>query len=637
MILGNPSTPATLGVLIDNSRDVISSPTLTLSNKDAAVLLAFLATLVAIIGVRSWRISRFAMYMAFVPRQHHVEASIDDQLRPQQVILRNSETATGAAVGLLNYTYASKEAEAAGTRHRLKGTLCSMIALGHWATFIILSILTSQIVFGRTVVSKATLSCGKWGADLNSSSSVFHLVYNELGLNATLDADNYVQNCYFNHVKSGIFDCERLMSQAIDVSVSHDAECPFPSNVCRTKFALAVDTGNVSLAHLGINTRLAHELYFRRRSVCAPIHEDLFYVGTYTSANLSWFKPDEKMDIYRFITPTDDFPMMDHLVRHDNRSVAYKLDAYHLPFSYPLPETLAAPLHFKEQLRDGSHGPSIILLSGQGITFKNKSDDALWSVHTEVEYPNGTFQDLDLTKLPPSYRMDRVLNIIGCNERFQLCAKHTNRCLPWSGLLPLVNAEAIDDRASSSAQIGRDLITAVSLLNTVIIDTSIPAVIAGRDGSSALRASRHTNNGEQYYLEKEQWKTEMAKLQLGIFNTIQGPNGLRPTDTINLWADSPMMNICGRVKYRSADHTSLSFVGVVVIIVASAFLIAVSLFDIIIDWVPRKWSGRRLMQWEASKSLALLQRKKRPGHDRERESSADGPQLLVEEARSKPT
>lgn len=643
MILGNPSTPAKLGVWMDYSRDAISSATLTLINRDAAVLLAFLATLVAITGVRSWRISRFAMYMAFVPRQQHVEASINHQLLPQQVILRNSETATGAAVGLLSYTYVNKETEAAGNRHRLKGTLFGVIALGHWATFVVLSILTSQIVLGRTVVSKATSSCGKWGPDLNSSN--FNLVYNELGLNATLDADNYVQNCYFNHVKSGIFDCERLMSQAIDVSVTHDAECPFPSNVCRTKFALAVDTGNVSLAHLGINTGLAHELYFRRRSVCAPIHEDLFYVGTYTSANLSWFKPDEKMDIYRFITPTDDFLMMDHLVRHDNRSAAYKLDAYHFPFSYPLPETLAAPLHFKDQLRDGSHGPSIILLSGRGITFTNKSDDALWSVHTEVEYPNGTFRGLDLTKLPPRYRMDRVLNIIGCDERFQLCAKHTNRCLPWSGLIPLVDMKAIDDRASSDAQIGRDLITAVSLLDNVIPDTSIPAVIAGRDGSSALRASRHMNNGEQYYLEKEQWKTEvtywfavaMAKLQLGIFNTIQGPNGLRPTDTMNLWADSPMMNICGRVKYRSADHTSLSFVGVVVVIVVSAFLITMSLFDLVIDWVPKKWRGRRLMQWEASESLALLERQKGPGHDRERESSDNGPQLLVEEARPKLT
>ncbi|RTE80488.1 hypothetical protein BHE90_005000 [Fusarium euwallaceae] len=643
MILGNPSTPTTLGVWMDYSRDVISSPTLTLSNRDAAVLLAFLATLVAITGVRSWRISRFAMYMAFVPRQQHAEASINDQPLPQQVILRNSETATGAAIGLLSYTYINKAPKAAGTRQGVKGTLFSAIALGHWATFIALSILTSQIVLGRTVVSKATSSCGKWGPDVNSSD--FSLVYNEMGLNATLDADNYVQNCYFNHIKSGIFDCERLMNQAMNISVSHDAECPFPDNVCRTKFALAVDTGNVNLAHLGINTRLAHELYFRRRSVCAPIHEELFFLETYTAANLSWFKPDEKLSIYRFVTPTDDFPLFDHLVRHDNRSLAYKLDAYYFPLPYPLPDTLAAPLHFRDQLRDGYHGPSIILLSGRGITFTHKSDDALWSVHTEVEYPNGTFRGLDLTKLPPKYRMDRVLNIIGCDERFQLCAKHSNRCLPWSGLLPLVDTKALDDRAISNTQIGRDLITAVSLLQNVIPDTSISEVIAGRDGSSALRASRHTNNGEQYYLEKEQWKTEvtywfavaMAKLQLGIFNTIQGPNGMRPNGTMNLWADSPMMNICGRVKYRSADHTSLSFVGVVVVIVVSVFLITVSLFDIIIDWVPKKWRGRWLMQWEASESLALLERQKRPEHDLERESSANAPQLFVEEARPKLT
>ncbi|KAJ4309242.1 hypothetical protein N0V84_011623 [Fusarium piperis] len=633
MTLGSPSTPAKLGIWTDYSRDAISSTTLTLSNRDAAVLLAFLATLVAITGVRSWRISRFAMYMAFVPiiEAGVPDQGISDQLLPQQVILRNSETATGAAVGLLSYMYLGKECKTDGTRQRLKGTLLSVAALGHWAAFIVLSILTSQIVLGRTVVSKATLNCGKWGPDLNSSE--FNLVYNELELNATLEADNYVQNCYFNHVKSGIFGCERLMSQAMNISVSHDAECPFPSGVCRTKFALAVDTGNVSLAHLGINTRLAHDLYFRRRSVCAPIHADLFFVGTYTSENISWFKADEKMSIYRFVTPTPDFPFQEHLVRHDNRSAAYKLDAYHFPFPYPLPETLAAPLHFRDPLRDGNHGPSIVLLSGRGIIFTNQSDDALWSVHTRVEYPNGTFKGIDLTKLPPKYRMDSVLNIIGCDERFQVCAKHTNRCVPWSGLIPMVDKSAIDDRARSNVRIAQDLITAVGLLDNIIPDTSIPAVIAGRDGSSALRASRHTSSGEQYYLEREQWKTEvrywfavaMAKLQLGIFNTIQGPNGLRPNGTMNLWADSPMMSICGRVKYRSADHTSLSFVGVVVVIVVSVFLITVSLFDIIIDRIPGKWRGRRLTQWEASESLALLERQKRPEHDAGRESSDSVP------------
>ncbi|KAM0431287.1 hypothetical protein ACHAPT_005258 [Fusarium lateritium] len=643
MTLGTPSTPTTLGVWKDHSRHAFSSTTLTLSNRDAAVLLAFLATLVAITGVRSWRISRFAMYMAFTSRPD-VEISANDEgasdeLLPQQVILRNSETATGAAVGLLSYTYLSKEAKATKLQQRLKGTLFGIIALGHWATFIVLSILTSQIVLGRTVVSKATSSCGKWGPDTNSSD--FNVVYNELGLNATLDADNYVQNCYFNHVKSGIFDCERLMSQSIPISVSNDAECPFPSNVCRTKFALAVDTGNVSLAHLGINTRLAHDLYFRRRSVCAPIREDLFFVGTYTSANLSWFKPDEKMSAYRFITSTDEMPFYDHLVRHDNRSLAYKLDAYHFPFPYPLPESLATPLHFTDQLRVGYHGPSIVLLSGRGITFTKQSDDALWSVHTEVEYPNGTFQGIDLSKLPTTYRMDRALNIIGCDERFQLCVKHTNRCLPWSGLLPRVNMTAVDERAASDKILARDLSIPISLLEDVIPDTSIPAVLAGRDGSSALRASRHTRDGEQYFLEKEQWKTEVtywfavaiAKLQLSIFNTIQGPSGLPPNSTMNLWADSPNMNLCGRIKYRSAGHTSLSFVGVVVVIVVSAFLITVSLFDIIVDRVPKKWRGRRLTQWEASESLALLERQKRGQQDADRESSVDGPQSMAEEAR----
>ncbi|KAM6536143.1 hypothetical protein FALCPG4_005660 [Fusarium falciforme] len=569
--------------------------------------------------------------MAFMHKSNG-QADFGDQgtrpkVLPQQVILRNSETPTGAAFGLLSYTFPWGKLAVAKNQQQLKGTLVSAIALGHAVTFIALSILTSQIVLGRIVVSSASSGCGQWAVERTDNASVLTIL--ELGLNATLDADNYVQNCYFGSTKSAIFDCERLISQSIPFSVSN-ASCPFSSDVCRTDFSLAIDTGNVSLAQLGINTKLADQLYFRRRSICAPIREDLFHVETYTSANLSWLVGEEKLSFYRFYTGPESMRNSDHIVRHDNHSAGYELTAYHYPLnSYERANYLASPLYMSDQLSDGNHGPSIVLLSGGGITFDKPYDDPLWSVHAEVEIHNTTFRGIDLSNVPTMYRMDRVLNIIGCDERLQICAKTTDRCMPWSGLyLDGLNLTAIGDNAAHGNDTAWDLATPLALLADAITGTSIPGSIAGRDSSSALRASRYMRGGQHFYLEPEQWKTEvtywfalaLARLQLGIYNTIERPVGVDLNRTVNRWADTPMMSLCGRVKYRSANHTSLSFVGVVVVVVVSITIIILSFFEVVIDLMPSRWLKNRVLQWGSSDNLALLEAKE----NLEPESTSEG-------------
>lgn len=610
MAMFEDNAPVTEGVWSDYSRPGLQRKVLTLTNRDAAIVVAFLATIVGIAGVRSWRITRFFLFMAFMRNtsggSNVKDQGISSKIRPQQVLLRNSETATGAAFGFIAGTF---------TNHfkiRKRDTLVTMMALGHGITFIALSILTSQIVLGRTVVSQAIPDCGRWGVVARDTPSIITGLM--MTLNATLDADNYVQNCYFDATRSSIFNCERLNSQSIDFSVSHDASCPFSPEVCRTNSSIAMDTGNITFSQLGINTKLSDQLYFRRRTVCAPLREDLFHVATYTSWNLSLLAEGDQIDMYRFYTGPDN-TSADHIVRDDFRSIAYELTAYHYPINDTDKDRLAAPLHFRDQLRDGHHGPSIVLLSGRGITFDQQYDDPLWSVHTEVEYPNGTLHGVNLSDTPTTYRMDRSLNMLGCDERFQICAKHTGRCVPWSGLYPVTNETLLDEELRPGTTDQLDLIIPIILVSSIIPMTSIPDSIAGRDGSTALRASRYVHVGRHFFLEPEQWKTEvtywfamaLARLQLGIYSTIQKPAGVDPNIMMNFWADTPLMMLCGRVKFFSSNHTSLSFVGVVTVIVVSACLIFISFFDLLVDFMPNK--GRGLLQWTLSENFALLEGK----------------------------
>ncbi|KAJ3536612.1 hypothetical protein NM208_g6647 [Fusarium decemcellulare] len=624
------SSPVTVGVWTDYSRTGILAKVLTLSNRDATVLVAFLATLVSIVGVRSWRITRFILFMAFTsklaPQVDLGEEMTRSQILAQHVILRNSETANGAVFSLLGCSFSKSP-------HRVKTFFLSLLALVHGAVFIALSILTSQIVLGRTVVSRPTASCGQWTTSSSYNGTDQYLASMELHLNGTEDADNYVQNCYFETRTSGIFQCERLVSQSIPFSVSHNASCPFKNDICRNASSFAMDTGNISLAHLGINTKLADQLYFRRRSVCSILREEMFYVETLTSksANFSYLRDGENITVYDFDTGQGG-ESNPKLVSNYDLGTSYELNAYLVPINDSLKnDTWTSLLSFSDELYRGFHGPSIILLSGQGIKFYQQYDDPLWSVHREIQYPNVTIFGTELSEMPTAYRMDRPLNVIGCDERFQICYKSINKCLPWSGLYPdPVDLAELDETALDDLGTTKDLIIPLSMLIHHIPQTSIPESISDR-GSSALRASRSLYFGIQASLEEEQWKTElnywfgmaMARLQLDVYKTIDKPAGLDLNRTENYW---DMNNgtykdeLCGRIRFNSSDHTSLSFLGVMVIVVVSAFLILLSFFEDAMGLVPSRWCGSGLLRWEASENIALLKAKE----ILEKKSTGDG-------------
>ncbi|RSL59383.1 hypothetical protein CEP54_007295 [Fusarium duplospermum] len=546
------------------------------------------------------------------------------QILPYQVILRNSETPNGAALSLLSCLFSKSNSNIVSkNRRRFQSTLLGAVALSHGIIFIALSILTSQIVLGRTVVSKATSTCGHWIVRPNNGSEK-SLANSEWVLNSTLDADNYVQNCYFGSQGTGIFDCEKLESQSFPFSVFHNATCPFESHVCRTDSAFAMETHNISLAQLGINTKLADQLYFRKRTTCAPIREELFYVKTYTSNDLDWLKEGDNRTLYGFYAGLPTFPngTLPHMVPNDHLIPSYEVTAYYIPLNATNTTSQNHSLLLSDPLPRGFHGPSIVLLEGRGVTFHEESDDPLWSVHTKVKYGNGTLAGVNLDEAPVMYRMDSDLNIIGCDERIQICHRSTNRCLPWSGLMPEFKATELDDRAAVDVETVLDINIPLMIVTPLLDKTSIPDGIAGRGGSS-LRASRTLYGGRQLRLEPEQWKTEltywfglgMARLQLDIYKTIERHDGLNVDGAMNVWADLPSGSmqemLCGKIKFRSPNHTSLSFTGVIVVVVVSSVLIALSFFEVLVDLMPAKWKGNRVLLWAWSENLALLEGKQR--------------------------
>lgn len=89
-----------MGFWHDSYKGTAFGATLTLQDKHAVTLLAALAVLVTFAGNRSWFLWRYIWHSSYL-NQAHRTAVIQIHQRKQQVLLRNSETAGGAFVGLL--------------------------------------------------------------------------------------------------------------------------------------------------------------------------------------------------------------------------------------------------------------------------------------------------------------------------------------------------------------------------------------------------------------------------------------------------------------------------------------------------------------------------------------------------------
>jgi hypothetical protein len=263
----------------DWDRGKVLGATLTLKNENAAILVAALAVLVTLAGNRSWHICRLLWHSLLRSRETH-KAIVKDHRRRQQVLLRNSETASGATVGLFQEWFAFGITKVLRECSPKDITL-GMFVIGHAVLFIALGVLVSKIILGNTVVSKAVDTCGVWvptiAADGNFTTES-NLITEELWLNQTLNSESYVRSCYSNGGSQGILDCNRFATQSLPYRLYSDEACPFNSSVCLPDdtSAFRMVTDNITLSQLGMNGKYSNEIAIQRQSTCAVLNASLF-------------------------------------------------------------------------------------------------------------------------------------------------------------------------------------------------------------------------------------------------------------------------------------------------------------------------------------------------------------------------
>jgi hypothetical protein len=474
---------------------------------------------------------------------------------------------------------------------------------GHILLFLAAGILTSQIVVGRTVVSRVVASCGQWMSTERPSLDNIPawLLLHELQMNQTLDADNYVRNCYDYGTSRHILDCRKFVTASLAHTTDHDAPCPFPEDICITgNKSFAMDSGPITFSSLGINSRFARDVSIRRRSTCASVFPEPFELKGLTNNT-------ESESYYLFDNITGNPLMQLQYFTHHNISVDYDIRAFNLGNNST--QEIRAPL----RLDMSSHTVSVVLLSGMGIRFTSPTDDPFFSAHQII--PKDLMPLSDRT----FYKMDRKVNVIGCDEQVQLCSSLTGKCLPWQGLWTISasnNVLALLGGLSLSGPETHDLYINLVLLQSLLVWTGIPFAIEYRPAAAALQAGRYFYQSVQFDIGADQWKRELnywfsmglARLQLELFNTIEKPPQLDADRAVNLWVTHNLTGMCGKVKFNSAGHTTLSALGLGLVLGLSGLLVAASFADVVTVKVLRTFGkGSRVAAWEECQTSALLE------------------------------
>ncbi|KAF8536109.1 hypothetical protein BDD12DRAFT_852478 [Trichophaea hybrida] len=592
----NLSSVVYIGFWTDYQRGRILGHMLTLDTRSATVLMAVLVVLIGFAAGRSWRIWAFCLHTTHHLSRQNSQTPTTFPIRQQQVILRNSGTAGGALLSLVSLPFNQKRGTTTFSKKASPSALLVFFVLAHWMAFVAFRILTSLINAGNTVRSTDTPDCGEWIPNNTPSENAsveeltrYQVVAGELILNGTLDAESYVRGCYGQISEGpGVLDCRTLTQRSLEY-FTEMARCPFHDDICliqnRDQSAFVMDTGNVSFAQLGLNSKYSERLFFRRRTVCSPITVQPFLYSKENvktellNAGMTGVDP-ETYGVCSFFQ-----------ISGVNASYAFQYNStgYEVISHFTFDASLYPPLPIL-QTQTPLYTFSVVTLRAPGVVFLRDYSDPLFYVQTKVPRGIHGFSF-------GAYQMTRPINAVACQGMAMLCSKVTNYCTDWSSLAQatffgdiigkLIGGHG-DDEGSS----------AVVLVSHALIDSAVYHTIADRSASS-LQASRYLAINLQMRLADEQWKLSWktpARDLLELQRFRNAPNASLP--------DSSKM--CNIVKFHSAEHTTLRGAWIIVIF---AYVVFVTIFSFGDSWVPYILKNKTeifLKPWENNEKLRLL-------------------------------
>lgn len=209
----------------------VNGVTLTVSRRDGAYLIAFLALFVHVVGASFWRLASFVIFHAkAVP---HLEDNVGLQ---QQTILRNSASAISGLRGFMKIFLRSRKP---------RKNLPMMVWSGlNFALFLVAGIMSSKVTSTTSDVLLTPSHCGRWWTPVHlhaaNATALFEAGVAQSALsNLQAASCKKASTCYGNNSISN--SCLNPGRRNLSWKTSVSSNCPF-SDLCADK-TLSVDSG----------------------------------------------------------------------------------------------------------------------------------------------------------------------------------------------------------------------------------------------------------------------------------------------------------------------------------------------------------------------------------------------------------
>ncbi|KAK7428375.1 hypothetical protein QQZ08_005132 [Neonectria magnoliae] len=499
------------GIWTDWSEGRVLGATITLSSRNAGLLVAFIATFVAVIAARLWRILSFVAHQTLAFGGEH-----DGLYYQRQYIFRNT-TSPISAVWLFVQ-------QAWYWRGSADNVFPRTIP---WAIFGACYVLS----FGVLAV---------FSSEISDAATEFRLVRSaDCGLFVPIDRDSLQEKSTYDNLQASIY-CRQCYENSSSAScnvlpissirwTNNSVECPFGEAVCLDVPAFQMQTGLMdSHIHLGINEPEHNRIRYLRETVCSPLVTQPGFAESVDGAeaeSLGWVDDVLFKYLYGSLL-TSNYTLLYNTLGQ-SMQIGYSVWTY-----YHLAGDTNATWQPTDALALDDRDIALILIAPNSVLHIEPNNDPVFAASIE--------RDLDSTV---AFAPDRYLSPIACADRHQVCNPNNNICTPLQGSMDILRSSAGEDLGLNSVQLAT-----AQRLQFVISASTFHHTIFTRT-QSFLKAQERVSGLTQLPLPDNQWEMEMnslfadalSKLQHQMLEYAAGPSGPGEVSVVKVWenVDAP--------------------------------------------------------------------------------------------------